>query len=784
MVLSIPFVCLTHACTAAGLLYIPENASLEEKCKRLELAAECVTSRLYVALTGRKELSIGGALQHIGTVYSCATHACKNTDTRVLVPSVHTLEPTMCLAPELDILISFNSQEASRLDELNGARTSAGLGLVTGTVLEDPGISCAPQTGVSAVDLTTDLTEYDTSVLGGSFDRLHAGHKLLLSAAALHARHRVIIGVMADELLVEKKAGMLIEPFGIRCSQVSLFLNAVVNSTQYGREMPCKVETVKLNDPVGPAGTKADIDCIVVSEETERGAHFCNDRRSDNNLKPLDICTVKLVGSTDLGLGSTVTESDKQSSSQLRIQSLGRLRGSHREWMRQTDPLASPYVIGLTGGIGTGKSTVLQALRQAGGDAVDILDADLLAHDAYAPGTSCFNDVVAAFGPGVVGEDGRIDRPALGALVFADDSSGPRMRRQLEGIVWPYVSQLIRDRQQQSKLRGVRVLVMEAALLLEAGWDRLVDEVWCVCVSPRTQVERVMDRNGLAEDEARARVAAQMSTHERIARSHVVLCSQWEKESTAAQAKLALAQVLERRADPSCVNPKSDSPPLLERWSQLVRSIAVDGDEREVDALTRTWWRRLYDLYSQPHRYYHTLDHLQNLFACQSRLLQLNALQCPDSFSLAAFFHNANYNPAGRDNAERSEKLFHDFCADLNHTALTVPLDLTRVSETILQTSDHSDNTTLDVMSDTAAFLDSMLGVMGAAPQQYARYCEGLRLEHAHLDEEKYREDRGERLRQFAGKAVFNTPHFQHLEDCARCNIEAEIARHQARAPW
>ena len=690
----------------------------------------------------------------------------------------------MCLAPELDVLISFNSQEASSLDELNDARASAGLGVVTGSALEDSIISRAPQRDVPGVEVTTSLAEYDTTVLGGSFDRLHAGHKLLLSAAALHARRRIIIGVMADELLVEKKAGMLIEPFEIRCSQVSLFLNAIVNSTRHGCETPLKVETVKLNDPVGPAGTRKDIDCIVVSEETEKGAHICNDRRSDNNLEPLDIRTVNLVGSTDLGLDTTVTESDKQSSSQLRIQSLGHLRGDQREWMRQTDPRASPYVIGLTGGIGSGKSTVLQALRQAGGDAVEILDADLLAHDAYAPGTSCFNDVVAAFGSGVVGEDGHIDRPALGALVFADDSDGPRMRRQLEGIVWPYVSQLIRDRQQQSKLRGVRVLVMEAALLLEAGWDRLVDEVWCVCVSPRTQVERVMDRNGLTEDEARARVAAQMSTRARIARSHVVLCSQWEKETTAAQAKLALAQVLEHRADSCGASAESDSPPLHERWTQLLRAIAVDGNEREVDALARTWWRRLYDLYSQPHRHHHTLDRLQSLFACQSRLLQLNALQCPESFSLATFFHNANYNAARTDNAELSQKLFHEFCDDLSDTSPSVSLDLTRVSETILQTSNHSDNATLDVMSDTAAFLDSALGVMGATPQQYARYCEGLRLEHAHLDEEQYRQDRSVMLRQFADRAVFHTPHFQHLEGCARSNIEAEIARHQAGAPW
>ena len=339
---------------------------------------------------------------------------------------------------------------------------------------------------------------------------------------------------------------------------------------------------------------------------------------------------------------------------------------------------------------------------------------------------------------------------------------------------------MIVQRQQQSKIEGTDVLVMEAALLLEAGWDRLVDEVWCVCVSPRTQVERVMERNGLSADEAGARVAAQMTTAERISRSHVVLCSQWEKETTAAQARLALTQALKRRASTHTMSPGGGRGPLRERWAQLVRGLAVDGDAQQVDALTRAWWRRLYDLHCQPHRYHHSLDRLQNILGCQERLQRQDALQCPDAFALATFFHNAVYTATRTDNEERSEKLFHAFCADLRNTAPSVTLDATRVSESILRTADGSYNADLDVMSDTAAFLDRALGVMGATPSGYARYCEGLRLEHAHSDDEQYRVMRVKGLRdRFGDRNVYITPHFGHFEDDARSNIESEIVHHK-----
>jgi dephospho-CoA kinase len=173
-------------------------------------------------------------------------------------------------------------------------------------------------------------------------------------------------------------------------------------------------------------------------------------------------------------------------------------------------------VIGLTGGIASGKSVVSRMLADRG---ALVIDADIVGHEAYAPGSGCFDDVVASFGKDVIGEDGRIDRRALGAKVFGD----PAMRMRLESIVWPWMRGVMEERLAKLREDGVPVVVLEAAVLLEADWVPLVDQVWVVTVPPDLARERIVARNGLTPEQADQRIAAQLSNDERKARAQVVI---------------------------------------------------------------------------------------------------------------------------------------------------------------------------------------------------------------------------------------------------------------------
>ena len=173
-------------------------------------------------------------------------------------------------------------------------------------------------------------------------------------------------------------------------------------------------------------------------------------------------------------------------------------------------------IIGLTGGIASGKSLVSQQLVELG---AVVVDADKLGHETYRKGTETYRAVAEAFGPDVVGSDGEIDRGALGAKVFGD----PEARRRLEEIVWPAIRRLAAERLTGLREQSVPVVVLEAAVLIEANWLDLVDEVWLVEAPPETVRQRLSDRNGLTPEQAEARLRAQLTNEKRRPYAGVVI---------------------------------------------------------------------------------------------------------------------------------------------------------------------------------------------------------------------------------------------------------------------
>ena len=195
-------------------------------------------------------------------------------------------------------------------------------------------------------------------------------------------------------------------------------------------------------------------------------------------------------------------------------------------------------IIGLTGGIASGKSTAAATLGEWG---AYVIDADKLGHRAYEPGTEAFLEVVATFGKEIVSANGEIDRKILGSKVFAD---GNRLE-ELTAIVWPAIRRMA-----EAEIAGVkaetpnRLIVLEAAVLIEAGWQDLVDEVWVVIVEREVAIQRACSRDGVERSAVEARIDAQLSNDERAAHAQEVI----DNSGSEAEMVATLKQLWEARA--------------------------------------------------------------------------------------------------------------------------------------------------------------------------------------------------------------------------------------------
>ena len=173
--------------------------------------------------------------------------------------------------------------------------------------------------------------------------------------------------------------------------------------------------------------------------------------------------------------------------------------------------------IGLTGGIGSGKSTAAKILAEFG---APIIDADKVAHTTYAPGGAAYDAVIAAFGAEIVAVDRTIDRKKLGAIVFGN----PERLNKLTSIVWPATFKSIRAQLDGLRASGEKMpVVVEAAILIEASWQPLCDEIWLVRASRPAVIDRIERQRGLKPAETEARIRAQLSDDERAKHASLVI---------------------------------------------------------------------------------------------------------------------------------------------------------------------------------------------------------------------------------------------------------------------
>ncbi|NXF85458.1 COASY synthase, partial [Eubucco bourcierii] len=243
-----------------------------------------------------------------------------------------------------------------------------------------------------------------------------------------------------DKVLAE-----LIEPYELRAAKLREFLQDVQPSLRY--------DIVPLADPYGPSVTDPDLQCLVVSEETRKGGEAVNKRRLENGLPELALYEILLMKDPD----HSQNEEEKISSSSLRQRLLGTLLRPPRQ-----DPAlpSHPYVIGLTGGTGSGKTSIARLLGHLG---AFIIDADKLGHTVYSSGGPAYEQVVATFGAEILNQDGTINRRALGAKVFGNQEK----LKSLTDIVWPEIVQMVKEQIKEAAAQGSAVCVLDAAVLLE-----------------------------------------------------------------------------------------------------------------------------------------------------------------------------------------------------------------------------------------------------------------------------------------------------------------------------
>lgn len=175
-------------------------------------------------------------------------------------------------------------------------------------------------------------------------------------------------------------------------------------------------------------------------------------------------------------------------------------------------PANKPYIIGLTGGIGCGKSEAAQFLKSLGAAHID---ADEISRALTGENGEALPEIRERFGDGAFREDGTLDRARMAEFIFSNEAA----RRALEGILHPLVQRTMLRQMDEAAERGDRIVILDVPLLFETGMDALCDECWTLYVDRETQIERVMTRDGLDREQAEARIDSQMSVEERNTRA-------------------------------------------------------------------------------------------------------------------------------------------------------------------------------------------------------------------------------------------------------------------------
>jgi len=363
---------------------------------------------------------------------------------------------------------------------------------------------------------------FKRACLGGTFDGIHAGHKLLFNEATKICNERLVVGVTDRNMIRNKTLWELIAPLEDRIRGVKDYLNGLNPNLTY--------DIVPISDIYGPTIIEKDLECIIVSEESIGGALKINHARVDKGWPELKVHVVQLHKDNNPSNREAMDRlrENKTSSSLLRVNKLGSI-------IRPPEPNNSipnrPYLIGLTGCIASGKTAIGKYLETLG---FGYINYDLLGHKTYQTiGSPIYQKIVEYFGNSIVdAETGLIDRGRLGKIVFSDRDKLNRLNE----IVWPGIYSLVDEEIDRLKEKH-DVIVLESALLVESGQAGRVHQVWTSIVPPEEAIKRLVESRGMSRQEAERRINSQTDNLTRVLKSNVVFCSLWEPEFTQQQVR-------------------------------------------------------------------------------------------------------------------------------------------------------------------------------------------------------------------------------------------------------
>eukprot|EP00754_Rhynchopus_humris_P008893 Rhum_TRINITY_DN13867_c0_g1::Rhum_TRINITY_DN13867_c0_g1_i1::g.65116::m.65116 len=580
---------------------------------------------------------------------------------------------------------------------------------------------------------------------GGTFDHLHNWHKVQLSHAASYVEPggRLYCDVTGDALLAESPGRRMVQPYGRRARVVRQFLSSI------RPDVSCEVS--ELTAGYGPSVNKPAMQAVVPRSWYGLDARRCRDERAKQGAPAIDVlfpatCCPQIFGRAP-GFGRLLTE-----------QLMCKRNAS------------KTYVIGVTGGIASGKSTACQYLELAA-EHVQVVYSDELDERAYAAGTDAGERICKLFPP-AAREDGSVDRKALGGCVLGAGNEGNL--KKLTAIVWPVVADEMRG-----KIAGCRkrVLVVEAGVCEEGGLESFCDEVWEVVVPPSTAKARLMQRDSLTAEEAEAQVASQLPDAGTAA--HLLLPNDELPGDGDAEVETLLQHMVHHaleellcRVDVTFESLQGDSGGLPCRFAGLLTASA------HPKTRAAHWWRELRDRYTRCERDFHNLSHLDEMFGLldthRSKLVR------PDLVAYAVFFHDAVYDAAAKNalNEERSADLWRVFAAENRAAGGRVTAeDEALVASWIVRTASHAKG---EASGDLAYFLDMGLAVLGREAPRYAEYAEQVSLEQSHVAYGDFARLRTQALAGFLDKpeGPYHTADFQAaFGRRALANVRAEISR-------
>lgn len=469
-------------------------------------------------------------IKFMPTIYQAAINVDSKMDVRILNP-IDNQQFKYKLRSIPDLIITTNHEpnaSIAHLKEYISGRfqdlTKEGLLYDNVCPNEDESVELATPTYPTVGNDDQNKT-YDNVCLGGTFDGIHVGHKIMFSEATLRCNKKIVVGVTDTNLTKSKILWEIIKPLDERLEEVEEYLKEIDPSIQR--------EVVPISDMYGPTLTQRDLQYLVVSEETLKGGEKVNTERQRKGWPSMDVGIVPLLhDNQDL---MTKINEKKVSSSTIRLSRLGTI-------IRPPKPNLSiprrPYLIGLTGGIASGKTAIGHYLESLG---LGYINYDLLGHQTYAIVDSpVYKNILQYFGDDILKDDGsqQVDRGKLGKVVFGDKEK----LEKLNSIVWPAIYDLVQENIDKMKEEH-DIIVLESALLIESKQTERVHQVWVTIVPRDEAIKRLMNSRNLSVEDAEQRVGSQIDNITRVKQANVVFCSMWEREFTQQQVRKALDEL-------------------------------------------------------------------------------------------------------------------------------------------------------------------------------------------------------------------------------------------------